>query len=123
MYVREGRVWDVQIEPARMGGLVFGGPCWMELFKFYNIKMGYIVVFDFINGIDDAMFLLFDQSNCLVDCLPYYPPSPPLAQHSPLGAQHSLDMSISDNSFLIIDDFVGNGISTEILLEISLNIA
>ncbi|KAM7280889.1 hypothetical protein ACFE04_008023 [Oxalis oulophora] len=54
LYVREGRVGDVQVEPARTGGLVFGGPALMELFKFYNIKIGYIAVFDFINGIDEA---------------------------------------------------------------------
>ncbi|KAM7275357.1 hypothetical protein ACFE04_017223 [Oxalis oulophora] len=81
LHAREGRVWDVQIELARSGGLVFGGPGWMELFKFYNIKMGYIVVFDFINGIDEASFLLFDHTNIPVDCLPFSPPPPPPVAH------------------------------------------
>ncbi|KAM7261846.1 hypothetical protein ACFE04_020923 [Oxalis oulophora] len=82
--------------------------------------MGYIVVFDFMNGIDEARFFLFDQTQCPVDCLPYYPPSPPLAQHSPPGsslAQHSVDMSISE-TILIIDDF-GDNVTKPVTGELS----
>ncbi|KAM7263680.1 hypothetical protein ACFE04_001363 [Oxalis oulophora] len=115
LYDREGRVWDVQIELARSGGLVFGGPGWMVLFKFYNIKMGYIVVFDFINGIDEARFLLFDHTNIPVDCLQFsLPPTPPLAQNSPPETEDSDDMSISDESFMIIEDSVANGTVTRV---------
>ncbi|KAM7270245.1 hypothetical protein ACFE04_029459 [Oxalis oulophora] len=110
LYVREGRVWDVQIELARSGGLVFGGPGWIEFYKFYNIKMGYIVVFDFINGIHEASFLLFYHTNIPVDCLPLSPPSaPPLAQDSPPKTEDSHYMSILDEGFMIIKDSVSNG--------------
>ncbi|KAM7264557.1 hypothetical protein ACFE04_002240 [Oxalis oulophora] len=121
LYAREGRVWDVQIELSRSGGLVFDGPGWMELFKFYNIKMGSIDVSDFINGINEARFLLFDHTNIPVDCLPFSPPSaPPLAQNSPPQAEDSDDMSISNEGFIIIEDSVANGMSTEIMLRFKL---
>ncbi|KAM7251202.1 hypothetical protein ACFE04_023085 [Oxalis oulophora] len=77
LYSWEGRVWDVDIQRVRTGGLVFGGRGWLALHNFYNIKMGYIAVFDFMNRIDEARFFLFDQTQCPVQCLPYHPPSPP----------------------------------------------
>ncbi|KAM7272117.1 hypothetical protein ACFE04_031331 [Oxalis oulophora] len=112
LYAREGRVWDIEIELARSGGLVFGGLVWVELFEFYNIKMGYIAVFDFMNMIDEARMYLCDDTHCPVDCLPYNPPSPPppLALPIPTGEEYSLEISISgsDRSLIIIDDYVSN---------------
>ncbi|KAM7262032.1 hypothetical protein ACFE04_021109 [Oxalis oulophora] len=71
--------------------------------------MGYIAVFDFINGIDEASFLLFDHTNNLVDCLPFSPPSPPpLARDSPPETEDSHYMSISDEGFMMIEDPVAN---------------
>ncbi|KAM7274460.1 hypothetical protein ACFE04_016326 [Oxalis oulophora] len=100
LHAREGRV----IELARSGGLVFGGPVWVELFEFYNIKMGYIALFDFMNTIDEARLYLFDDTHCPEDCLPYNPPSPPL---NSLGTEYSLGTSSSDSdhSLIIIDDY------------------
>ncbi|KAM7266135.1 hypothetical protein ACFE04_019519 [Oxalis oulophora] len=110
LHAREGRVWDVQIELARSSGLAFGGPGWMELFKFYNIKMGYIAVFDFINGIDEASFLLFDHTNIPVDCLPFSPPPPPPVAHdSAPQTEDSHFMSMSDDGFIIFEDSFADG--------------
>ncbi|KAM7261754.1 hypothetical protein ACFE04_020831 [Oxalis oulophora] len=116
----EGRVWDVDIERVRTCGLVFGGSGWLALFNFYNIKMGYIVVFDFTNRIDEAKFFLFDQTQCPVPCLPYHPPSPQSADPSPQvlahpqdstsaspHPQHSVDMSISGMVKVNVIPFVG----------------
>ncbi|KAM7262171.1 hypothetical protein ACFE04_021248 [Oxalis oulophora] len=74
--------------------------------------MGYIVVFDFMNMIDEARMYLFDDTHCPVDCLPYNPPSPPppLALLGPTREEYSLEMSIldSDRSLIIIDDYVSD---------------
>ncbi|KAM7260635.1 hypothetical protein ACFE04_011308 [Oxalis oulophora] len=104
LYSWEGRVWDVDIVRVRTGGLVFGGPRWLALYNFYNIKMGNIDVFDFMNRIDEARFFLFDQTQCPIHCLPYHPPSPPPTDPSPTTSafpQASMDMSFS-SPFMII---------------------